>query len=78
MVVDDQDSNANHVTPFPMLFPEQGTTPSPVDDTGADTAPRPPWLFLAGSGTGRRRPHGRRRATTASPAPDAVPGCLAP
>src|SRR5690606_6315550 len=37
MVVDDQDSDANHETPFPGLSVELGITPSPGDDTTART-----------------------------------------
>ena len=77
MVVDDQDSNANHETPFPTLFPEQGIAPSSEDDTGAGTTPRPLSLTHR-TEDGPPQPHGRRRATTATPASDAVPDGLAP
>ncbi|GAB2820345.1 hypothetical protein GCM10027073_59490 [Streptomyces chlorus] len=41
MVVDDQHSDTLHKTPFPMLSAEQGTTPSPEDDTDTRTGKTP-------------------------------------
>ncbi|GAA2246892.1 hypothetical protein GCM10010415_00980 [Streptomyces atrovirens] len=77
MVVDDQDSNANHETPFPSPFPEQGTTPSSEDDTGAGTTPRPCHLNSpdAGRAVAAARPP---PCDNRHPTPDAVPDRLAP
>ncbi|GHH90598.1 hypothetical protein GCM10017779_10550 [Streptomyces capillispiralis] len=76
MVVDDQDSNANHETPFPTLrragdYPIVGRRHRRGYDAGALVT------SLTGRGTGtaaaRPPPRGDRRPTS-----DAVPDCLAP
>ncbi|EFE68992.1 predicted protein [Streptomyces viridosporus ATCC 14672] len=66
MVVDDQDSDANHETPFPKLSAEQGithrrrTTPARVRRRALVTD------FPAGHGTGRRN---RTAAAAGRPPP---------
>src|SRR5690606_893526 len=76
MVVDDQDSDANHETPFPGLSVELGITPSPGDDTTAHTTtgPRPVARGRRADRRGTTRPLPRGDRTCR---PGVVPGCPA-
>ncbi|GAA2310448.1 hypothetical protein GCM10010234_63310 [Streptomyces hawaiiensis] len=83
MVVDDQDSDANHVTPFPNAPEEQGIphrrglTPrgydSGVSGSAASDCPSVRQQPVRVAAAARPPP-----CSTATPTPGVVPGCLAP
>ncbi|GEK00450.1 hypothetical protein TNCT1_27260 [Streptomyces sp. 1-11] len=68
MVVDDQDSDANHETPFPGLHAEQGIAKVRRTTTRADTTPALRNADRTAAAV----------ANTATPTTGAVPVCLAP